>query len=107
MTLLWAAFAAMALIGVFIVVIPIVRYRERGELTSELVNSLVYRDRLAELDQDLEQGLITATDYEQLKQELELTLLSDVANGEDGQQRQHSPGKLNLTLVLDLFLVVI
>lgn len=103
MTLLWAAFAAMAFIGVFIVVIPIVRYRERGELTSELVNSLVYRDRLAELDQDLEQGLITATDYEQLKQELELTLLSDVAKGEDGQERQHSPGKW---AVIALFVVI-
>lgn len=78
MTLMWVALITMAVVGALTVILPLLTHRPRHELSANLINAAVFRDRLAELQLDLEQGRIEQAEYEQLKQELELTLLSDV-----------------------------
>lgn len=89
MTLMWVTFFAMTLVGVLIVVAPLLRFRPATEPPGKLINAAVFRDRVEELDDDLAQGRIAPADYQQLKQELELTLLQDVdAVGEDTRVRR-------------------
>ncbi len=86
MTLLWAVFVLMALVGVALVVVPLLRGQPQSELPSSVLNSLVYRDRLTELEQDLEQDRISQEQFEQLHKELELTLLNDIADSDQDQK---------------------
>lgn len=91
MTLLWAILAAMAMAGVTLVLWPLANFRASKDVSSELLNAMVFRDRLQELDADLQQGHVTAEEHQQLKAELELTLLGDVA-AEQQTQIAHSRG---------------
>lgn len=77
---LWMGMAVLAMIGALTVTLPVLRYRTRQTaLSAETVNSLVFRDRLHELDVDRREGRVSADEFAQLRAELELTLLDDVA----------------------------
>ena len=90
MTQLWVLMTLMALAGALVVVIPLLKHRARKEVSGEEVNSLVYRDRLQELETDMQEGRVTQAEFDQLKNELELTLLEDVdVSRKDGGERSH------------------
>lgn len=93
MTLLWAIMATMAMAGTMLVLMPLLKYRPRRDVSSEVMNSMVYRDRLQELESDLRQGRVTQEEFAPLKAELELTLLEDVAVGQKDQAARSSGGK--------------
>lgn len=78
MTLMWVALGAMTVIGVLVIVMPLVTFRPKQELSSDVINAAVFKDRMNELKDDLAEERITQSEYDQLAQELELTLLSDV-----------------------------
>ncbi|MGC1509759.1 c-type cytochrome biogenesis protein CcmI [Ketobacter sp. MCCC 1A13808] len=103
MTLLWVLMGAMALVGMLMIIIPVIKYQDQHELSGDVINSMVYRDRLKELDQDLQEGRILASDYEPLKKELELTLLDDVEASQPDQKLKRSG---HLSLVLPLIVIV-
>lgn len=103
MTLMWVTLIAMAVIGTLFVILPLLTFRPRQELSGNLINAAVFRDRLAELDQDLVQQRITEAEHTQLKQELELTLLSDVDESSIRQQGDKSGGKW---MMLPVFILV-
>ena len=103
MTQLWALIALMAVAGALIVVLPLLKHRAREELSGVAVNSLVYRDRLQELETDLREGRVQADEFAQLKAELELTLLDDVNLSQQDQGPRSVAGKW---LVWPLFAVV-
>ena len=91
MTLLWAVLVLMTLAGALIVILPVLRYRRKPIVSGELVNAMVFKDRLQELDQDLRDGKLAEPEYTQLKNELEKTLLDDVgvsqSDNEEGNQQ--------------------
>lgn len=87
MTLMWVALGAMTIVGVLIIILPVLNFRPKQELSGDVINAMVFKDRLKELDQDLIDGRIVQSEYDQLKQELELTLLSDVGVSELGRRR--------------------
>ena len=85
MTLMWLALGAMTIIGVLSIVLPLAAFRPKQELSSDVINAAVFKDRIAELKDDLMEGRIEQAEYDQLAQELELTLLSDVSvSAQDG-----------------------
>lgn len=94
MTLLWAILAIMAMAGAMLVLLPLLKYRPHTEVSSDLVNSLVFRDRLQELEADLQNKRVTQEEFTQLKAELELTLLEDVAQGQHDKGARSSGGKM-------------
>ena len=102
MTLLWAIFAVMALVGAAIIIIPVLRHQVKHEVSGEQVNALVYRDRMNELDAELQGKIISQEQYDQLKQELELTLLNDVQASAPDQGARSAAGKWVVWLLLVL-----
>lgn len=93
MTLLWAILAVMAMAGAMLVLMPLLKYQPRKDVSSDVLNSLVYRDRLQELESDLQQGRVTEAEFAQLKAELELTLLEDVSTNQDDRAVRSVGGK--------------
>lgn len=93
MTLLWAILAGMTLVGAAILIVPVLRHQSKADVSGELVNSLVFKDRLKELDAEREGQFITEEQYQQLKQELELTLLKDVQDSQPDLTAKSSAGK--------------
>lgn len=93
MTLLWAILAVMAMAGAMLVLMPLLKYQPRKDVSSDVLNSLVYRDRLQELESDLQQGRVTEQEFTQLKAELELTLLEDVSTNQDDKAVRSAGGK--------------
>lgn len=93
MTLLWAILSIMAMAGAMLVLWPLLKFTPRRDVSSDVMNSLVFRDRLQELEADLQQGRVTAEEFTQLKAELELTLLDDVAQGQQDKGARSAGGK--------------
>ncbi len=103
MTQVLAIMAVMAVAGALFVVVPLLRHRARPELSGVVVNSMVYRDRLQELETDLREGRVQADEFAQLKAELELTLLDDVNLSQQDQAVRSLKGKW---LVWPLFALI-
>ena len=93
MAQLWVVLAVMAMAGAVLVLLPLLRYTPRKDLSTDVLNSLVYRDRLQELESDLQQNRVTEEEFSQLKSELELTLLEDVAQGAQKRSAMTLGGK--------------
>lgn len=106
MTLLWLILAAMTLVGVMLVIWPVLNAGSPRTVSSEAMNAMVFRDRLQELDADLQQGRVTAEEHAQLRSELELTLLEDVAQGAAANATVQPGGKAVVWLALVLIPVV-
>lgn len=93
MTLLWAILSIMAMAGAMLVLWPLLTFTPRRDVSSEMMNSLVFRDRLQELEADLQQGRVSTEEFTQLKSELELTLLDDVSQGQQDKDAHSAGGK--------------
>ncbi|MFA7096151.1 MAG: c-type cytochrome biogenesis protein CcmI [Gammaproteobacteria bacterium] len=81
MILFWT-FAAL-LIGVALLFLlpPLLRGRgERQGLTQQALNVAIYRNQLAELEADLRNGNLDATQFEQARHDLQRTLLESVGD---------------------------
>ena len=73
--LIWALFAGMTAIAVSIVLVPALR-RRRGEAASvEAGEVAVYRDQLAEIDRDVEAGLVGSVEADAARAEISRRIL--------------------------------
>ena len=68
MTLMWVALGAMTVIGVLIIVLPLIHFRPQQELSGDVINAAVFKDRIAELKVDLAEGRLDQAEYDQLSQ---------------------------------------
>jgi len=98
----------LALLAALFVVIPLLRFKETygvGQTERDSANLLIFRERLAELEADLASGEMEQAQFDMVRAELELTLLSDVTVESPDAQRaaaavpsrtslRASPGKL-------------
>lgn len=88
MTLFWIFSVGLTALLALVIVLPLLRGRvESAESRNEL-NTRLYRQRLQELEQDREQGLLE--DSESARLELQKSLLDDVVP-EPALQRRRSP----------------
>lgn len=90
MMLFWIIVAAMILAAVAILAPALLRSRRSDDLDRDQQNVVIARERLAELEAELEQGKITAGQYEQAREELEQALLQDLEDQGGGTQQQES-----------------
>lgn len=74
--------AALLLVAATLAVLawPLLRRSSLPEVTSRELTRTVYRDKLAELDQDLAAGSLSPADHEQSRNELQRRLLEDSAS---------------------------
>ena len=102
MMTLWLAFAAMMLVACGILLFPLLRNTDEVEgLSRAAMNTEIYRQRLAELEQDFDNGKILEEDYQQLKNELDATLLQEVPS----DKAQQDKPKQNKSLVIVFALI--
>jgi cytochrome c-type biogenesis protein CcmH len=91
MTLLWLCFVLIAGVAVVSLVLPVVRLSRRHYLDSQgdrnQLNIALFRERSAELDQELAQGSIDAAQFALLQGELQQSLLGDVSAAEPPRKR--------------------
>jgi cytochrome c-type biogenesis protein CcmH len=84
MGLFWIIASLLVLLALWFVLPPLLQVVERNKRDETRAgNVLVYRDQYQELESDLKNGLVSAEQYSQDKDELERRLLEDVESQEN------------------------
>lgn len=82
MTSLYIIGALMALVATLFVALPLLRgVKQNAAPAQDAANVAIYSDQLAELENDLKNGLLTQAQFDHAKPELERRLLQDVSTG--------------------------
>lgn len=84
MTSFWVISGVFIVTALLFVVPTLLRNRntQQEDLAHDAVNITVYRDQLVELDNDLQNDILTREQYSKSKQELQQRMLQDVPEGE-------------------------
>ena len=105
----WLVCAVFVAIGLAFVLPPMLQREENeepdGDKSGKEANVDVYRDQLAELETDRNNGIVSQEQYQQDREELEHRLLEDVAGSEPTVKR--TSGSRNLAYAVALGLPVI
>jgi len=110
MTTLWVGIGALTLLALLFIFLPILRYRANAEANAlsearQQDNLAVFKDRLAELEQELASGSMAQAEFDSLKVELEKNLLIDL-EGKNSTLRQQSLTKSQLIAVVLIALIL-
>jgi cytochrome c-type biogenesis protein CcmH len=81
MVIFWFICVVMVLMALWFVLPALWQTADPKPDDARVANLLVYQDQLRELAADLKSGLLSETQYEQDKEELERRLLEDVGDG--------------------------
>ncbi|MCC5857770.1 MAG: c-type cytochrome biogenesis protein CcmI [Ectothiorhodospiraceae bacterium] len=87
----WIAAGILLLGAALLITLPLLRGNARAAVEQRRLNISIYRQRMAELEEELENNLLTADQLEAARRELEQNLLHDV----DGVEREDTrrPGR--------------
>ena len=100
MTLFWMIAAAMMLVAVMVVMLPLWRKTVvSNEVLRDAANLEILRDQSTEMKADLEHGLLNQESFEQGQRELQVRLLEEVKPTQSVVAKPASPSKI-LALVL-------
>lgn len=104
MTFFWAICAALLIMALLFVALPLWRNTgNKNDVLRDAANLEILRDQSAELEADLRNGLLTQDAFEQGKRELQARLLEEVNTTGQPVRLQHNPAKV-LALVLAVLL---
>ncbi len=92
MTVFWVVTAFLVAAALLFVVPPIFRRDEGEELERREVNITIYKNQLAELEEDFAAGDITQEHYDKSRQEIERRLLEDASVAEKGKAKSGGKG---------------
>jgi cytochrome c-type biogenesis protein CcmH len=81
MMVFWFVVAAMLLAALVFVLPPLLGWGRKAGVARDEVNIAIHRERLAELQADLKNGMLSPQQFDQARQELEKQLLQDVSGG--------------------------
>lgn len=91
---LWIVIAAMLLMAIVILFWPLITYKENTKDTQQVSqkqeNILIFQERLSELENEQAQDNLDQATFQQLKTELEKTLLGDVQVKETSKRKKSS-----------------
>jgi cytochrome c-type biogenesis protein CcmH len=74
----WVGMLAMLLVAIVILVVPLLKVRNKGSIAYKDSNILLHEEKLEELDADLAEDRIDQAQYKIARQELDRELLADV-----------------------------
>jgi cytochrome c-type biogenesis protein CcmH len=100
MTSFWVV-VGIFIVGALLFVIPTLlrkKYQHAG-LARNTTNVNIYRDQLAELDNDLLADILTREQYEQSKRELQHRMLEDIPEGASNTATVTAGGKRNVATI--------
>src|SRR5687767_15052350 len=103
MVIFWFICVVMVLMALWFVLPALWQTADPKPDDARVANLLVYQDQLRELAADLKSGLLSETQYEQDKEELERRLLEDVG---DGKTKSSSKQLRSRTLAYTLALAI-
>ncbi|MFP8965910.1 c-type cytochrome biogenesis protein CcmI [Pokkaliibacter sp. CJK22405] len=87
MSALWYGLTALVLVAIVILLFPLLFQRKnKTQLAPEQANIIAYKERLAALELECNQGRLSPETLEQLKNELQAELLQDVPEHEASSQ---------------------
>jgi len=110
MMTLWIGIAALTLLALLFIFLPILRHRANTAANAlsearQQDNLAVFKDRLSELEQELLSGSMVQAEFDALKVELEKNLLIDLAEqGQALKQTNVSKGQLVTVVLIALIL---
>jgi cytochrome c-type biogenesis protein CcmH len=100
MTLFWIICAALLLVAILFVAIPLWRGTSKSNsVLRDAANLEILRDQIAEMDADLKNGLLTPELHAQGKRELQARLLEEVGDSQ-GIEVSNKPHPLKITAVV-------
>jgi cytochrome c-type biogenesis protein CcmH len=100
MTLFWIICAALLIVAILFVAIPLWRGTSKNNsVLRDAANLEILRDQIAEMDADLKSGLLTPELHEQGKRELQARLLEEVGDSQ-GIEVSNKPHPLKITAVV-------
>jgi cytochrome c-type biogenesis protein CcmH len=103
----WLICAVLVIIALLFILPPLLQREEKDNVAEvREANLSVYRDQLRELENDLNNGIISKEQYEQDREEIERRLLADVGGDKDVIRSKPAPSSRNLAYVLALALPV-
>ncbi len=88
----WTICGILILIALLFVLTPLLKSGRSGNVGRSRLNVSIYQQQLKELESDRENGLVTETQFEEGKQEIQKRLLED-ASGEEASSATNSAGK--------------
>jgi cytochrome c-type biogenesis protein CcmH len=95
--LFWLICAAFILIALAFILPPALQrseeFERKGDDERKLANIAVYRDQLAELKTDLQNGIVSEEQYAQDRDEIERRLLDDTKSATDGKPEKKTAKK--------------
>lgn len=94
-----AAAAAMVVAALVLLLRPLLGSRRPGGIGRDALNVTLYRDRLAELEAERDDGLISADDFERARSELQRDLLNNVASDPDSSATGGRPWMIGAVAV--------
>jgi cytochrome c-type biogenesis protein CcmH len=111
MILFWTLCAAMLLVAVLFIALPLWRKAQsNNDVLRDAANLGILRDQAAELEIDLHNGLLTQDAYEQGKSELQSRLMEEVKITEQPARPPRNPAKvlaIVLAVMIPLFSVLL
>jgi len=100
MTLFWLICAALLLVAILFVAIPLWRGTSKNNsVERDAANLEILRDQITEMDNDLKNGLLTPELHEQGKRELQARLIEEVGDTQGGDVTD-KPHPLKITAVV-------
>ena len=109
MTIFWIVCAVLVAIALLFLVLPLWRATaNNNDVLRDAANLEILRDQAAEMEKDLQNGLLTQEAYEQGKLELQARLLEEVKTTGQTEKLAHNPARklaIMLALLLPLFAV--
>lgn len=100
MTLFWLICAAILIVAILFVAVPLWRgISKNNSVERDAANLEIVRDQIAEMDNDLKNGLLTTELHEQGKRELQARLLEEVGDGK-GVEASNKPHPLRIMAVV-------
>ncbi|MET0065224.1 MAG: c-type cytochrome biogenesis protein CcmI [Candidatus Thiodiazotropha sp.] len=100
MTLFWMITAGLTVLAMAFVALPLLRKNVNTGVTSDELNLAIFKQQLAELDNDLAAGNLEQARYEAARTDLEKELLSDIDADEDNKTRQKMSGQTMAAVAL-------
>jgi cytochrome c-type biogenesis protein CcmH len=97
MTLFWMIIAGFTLLAMAFVALPLLRKQVTSSITSDELNLALFKQQLAELDSDLEAGVLDQARYEAARKDLEKELLTDVSDKSEQVENKGSGQLMALT----------
>jgi cytochrome c-type biogenesis protein CcmH len=104
MILFWFICGLFLVIALAFILPPLLQASDKAAVTNDLdrreTNVAIYRDQLSELENDLQNGIVSQQQYDQDREEIERRLLEDVKLVEETNPPSPAPRKTGLVYLL-------